>query len=155
VKRKKEKGKGLTMKRRGVPGANPKSDLRVSFNPSGPQLIDTSITTSRTNVIDPASTIMNPAHAAPHAAPLYSSTRLNPSQPRPLKSGLPQRTTKTSQKLVLFPEDGGAQKVEPYILDYPELFSAPESVLPEAARSDAERMSKEKRAGLPRVTRYV
>ncbi|KAJ3267485.1 hypothetical protein HK104_005833 [Borealophlyctis nickersoniae] len=91
----------------------------------------------------------------PHNRPGASSQRMRPNAP--------QRTTKTTQKLVLFPEesqgvylsgveDGGQQQPQPWYAPYNEVVVP--HVVPDAARTEAERMSKEQRTMLPRVTSY-
>ncbi|KAJ3045645.1 hypothetical protein HDV00_007770 [Rhizophlyctis rosea] len=115
-----------------------------SFPPTGPQLQNNAR----------ASSILNP-----HPRPSASSTRLRPNAP--------QRTTKTTQKLVLFPEEGAgaqlptysvpptddsAQHLPPWYAGYNEVVVP--DVIPDAARTEAERMSKDLRSSLPRVTSY-
>ncbi|KAI8906580.1 hypothetical protein DFJ77DRAFT_477236 [Powellomyces hirtus] len=76
----------------------------------------------------------------------------------------PQRTTKTTQKLVLFPDDAappppppptpGIEEPEgaPWYTGYNEVVVP--DVVPDAARTEAERMNKDQRTKLPRVTSY-
>ncbi|KAJ3019556.1 hypothetical protein HKX48_001983 [Thoreauomyces humboldtii] len=77
----------------------------------------------------------------------------------------PQRTTKTTQKLVLFPDDGGVpqppppsvpsgldEENGPWYSGYNEVVVP--DVVPDAARTEAERMSKDERTKLPRVTSH-
>ncbi|KNC97300.1 uncharacterized protein SPPG_07229 [Spizellomyces punctatus DAOM BR117] len=76
----------------------------------------------------------------------------------------PQRTTKTTQKLVLFPDDTGPlapsqptpgiddNEQQPWYLSYNEVVVP--DIVPDAARTEAERMSKDQRTKMPRVTSY-
>ncbi|KAJ3033888.1 hypothetical protein HK097_004698 [Rhizophlyctis rosea] len=85
-----------------------------------------------------------------------------PNRPRP---NAPTRTTKTTQKLVLFPEEKDGLRPPiyqaptevtgegvPWYAGYNEVVVP--DVIPDAARTNAERTSKDRRLVIPRVTSY-
>ncbi|KAJ3174347.1 hypothetical protein HDU88_000315 [Geranomyces variabilis] len=101
-------------------------------------------------------------HAHHHLTAANARRGARSSAPR---QTLPPRTTKHTQKLVLFPDEGGAAPFPapptpgtgeddhvPWYQGYNEVVVP--DVVPDAARTEAERMSKDQRTRLPRVTSY-
>ncbi|KAJ8324628.1 Sad1-interacting factor 3 [Batrachochytrium dendrobatidis] len=123
------------------------------------------------------------AHAALAPGNGASSWRNSPTLHRPNRPNIPQRTTKITQKLVLFPDDSNAGTIagaaigddaltartppdvnawantdqnitSGAVSDPSQQVSGIMAGVGDAARTHAERQSKEERTGIPRVTCY-
>ncbi|CAG8512866.1 12745_t:CDS:10 [Ambispora leptoticha] len=96
----------------------------------------------------PSTSTAIPENATSRPFAINPQTDAQTNTPTRVKSKLPNRTTKTSQKLTLFPEE--RPQVEEVGETYDQIDKIPEGT----ARIDAEKFTSEERDKLPRVTAY-